>query len=703
MGRKQKSWLLILVCLSAWQTALHAQFNTGQGINPPNNYSDEPQGQFLEEPDTSDIYYFFADNPGLEYTFSDSLLSNKFHQQDPIRRQDLDYANLGIMGSAAWPIAYQPLYRRGFDIGWHQFDLYKTPASELPFYRIEKAFTNAAYYQTGEQADSYILGQFSRNFADGINFSIDYKRISQVGSRNQFPNQRARNTALATGLWYHSPGGKYDGFFSVAWNTIEQQDNGGVLTEPGETDEGFESPSSAEVFLDNAQTHHRSRGISYAHYFTFGRPMGEEAGEAPPRLNRQRPDSIQVAPDSLSNNMDSLMSGGLTVSRPVERRNRPVSDPDRRRFTLAHRIHLQDHRYKFSDDQAADDPVARDYYGPFLVDERGIRVFVRHQEIENTFRLRTYKPREDEEDGAQRQRDLFEAGVQHRLHWLDLESSDSTVQNLFVFGRLNFTPSERLRINTYGHIGLFDQAGDYRIFGELFFAVGNLGQLEFSANNQLYSPNMLQERFVSTGREIWNNDFRKTLETNLSGAYLLPQWDFEVRASYHLLNNYIYYDTLGFARQTGTPVSVVQLIIKKDFHLGHIHLENVVTLQQSSEDFLRLPELFTKNSLYYQGKWFRVLNVQLGADLRLATTYYPNTYNPVVGQFILQDEQEVELYPAVDGYFALRITRFRAFFKFENLTRFAIPMSEQLFYQTARYPFQTGSGIRLGIQWRFVN
>ena len=732
-----RSWSTALLLVAAVVVGRGQFSNTGQ-VDSPDNYSSEPQGQYEVEIDTSDIYYFFADNPGEEYTFADSLLGNYFNQQDPIRRRDLDYANLGILGSAARPIVYQPLYRMGFDLGMHQFDIYQTLATELPFYRIEKAYTDVGYYQTGEQADAAITAQFSRDFADGLNFSIDYNRISQAGTRNQFPNQRVRNTALAGGLWYHSPSGKYDGFFSVAWNTIEQQDNGGVLIEPGETDEGLESPSSAVVFLPEAQTRYARRGIAYTQYFTFGKGFEEGLEDEPPRLRRdpfampgQRPeadslgmepirDSLRIipdtlnqaaTPDSLSQTADSLnvrarrdsLPAGLQInSRQAAPPAAPPPDPDRRRYTLAHRIHLQTNRYKFFDPNPDGDPLSEAYYGPFLVDDRGVRFYTQYQQVENSFRLRTYKPRVGEEEGAKRQRDLFEAGINHRLTWIDMEIADSVVNNLFLFGRLNFSPSERLRINTYGHFGLFDQAGDYRVFGELFFSVGKIGQLSGSVNNQLYAPNLIQERYIGTHTEIWANDFQKTLETNLTATYSLPQWNFSVTGAYHLLNNYIYYDTLGVARQTGTPISIVQLIVQKDFHLGPIHLDNLVTLQQSSEDFIRLPDFYTKHSLYYEGYWFRVLNVRFGADLRMAATYYPYTYHPAVGQFILQDRQEIQLYPSVDAFFSLRVTKFRAFAKFENLTRVVIPHTERLFYLNARYPLQTGSGFRLGIRWRFA-
>ena len=186
------------------------------------------------------------------------------------------------------------------------------------------------------------------------------------------------------------------------------------------------------------------------------------------------------------------------------------------------------------------------------------------------------------------------------------------------------------------------------------------------------------------------------METSIKASYSLPQFKFKVTGSYHLVNNFIYYDSLAVPRQTGVPISIFQLSVKKDFKFGPIHLDNVVSVQQVSEDVLRLPSFYTKNSLYYAGKWFKVLNVRLGFDLRLSNAYFSNYYYPLTGQFILQNRREVEAYPAVDGFFSMRVSKFRAFFKWENMTDLLI--NDRLFYQSAFYPHQF-SGYRFGIYW----
>ena len=603
------------------------------------------------ELDTFDIFYFFADNPNQEIPFSDSTLGNYFRQYDPVRKRDLDYRHLGILGSAHQPIVFEAAWRRGFDVGLHQYDLYMTTGDELPFYRIERPYSNVSYTMGSEQADGYTTAQFSRNFANGLNYSLDYKRITQFGTQSQFPNQNNRNTAFTNGLRYESSNGRYDGFFSFAANTIQQEDNGGIRREPIAQGQ-FSSPSSAEVFLGSARTRHAHREFSYTHYYRFG--------------------------------------GGQDSIRGT-----------RRSYTISHQAVFNNSTYKYHDEyDVAQDSSFYNAYPALLPDVRGTRLYFKHRKLENSFRLATFKLGRSDEEMAKNQRDLLEVGMVHSLHHIEEASADTTLSNLFLTGKYRFNPSERLRINLYGHFGLWANAGDYRAEGNLFFDFKKVGSLALGAINQLYSPTLMEHRLYLSEQQIYRNDFNKTLSTTLSGTYTLPAFRLEISGRYHLLNNYIYFDTLGLPQQTGIPISIAQLIIKKDFRVGNFHLDNIIALQQATEDFIRLPSIYSKHSLYYAGKWFKVLDVRTGVDLRFNNSFYAPYYNPVTGQFQLQDSQEVEYYPAADAFFSMRVTKFRAFIKWENAT--AALITNRLFYQTAYYAHPS-SVFRLGLKWRFLN
>ncbi len=625
-------------------------------VPPDVQRGEEEEEQSLEQLDvlldTFDIFYFYADNPKLEIPYADTTLGNYYRQYDPTRQRRLDYRNLGILGSAHEPIVYEAVDRRGFEMGLDQFELYTIPTEDLAFYRLEQPFSKFNYTLGSEQADSYTKAKFSRNFANGINFTLDYARITQFGENSQYPNQNNRNTAFTNGLWYQSPNSRYEGFLTVASNTIEQEDNGGVRQEPVLEGE-FTSPSAAVVFLGDARTRHQHRAYAYQQYYRFG--------------------------------------GGRDSIRGI-----------RRSYTLGHKVKYKSSLYKYADDyNPAADSNFYNLFPALLADPRGVRFYLQHRQLENEFRLATFKLGATSGEQATKQRDLLSVGAVHTAHWVQQANADTSLNNLFLTGRYRFNPNPKLLIDLDGRFGLWDNAGDYRLRGRFFFDFGKVGQLELEGINQLYSPTLMQHRLYLSERQVYRNNFDKTLATSLKGRYRIPGIQLSVEGRYHLLNNYTYFGTDGLPRQTGVPVSLGQLIVEKDFALfWNLHLDNLIALQQSSEEVLRLPAFFGKHSFYYAGKWFRVLNVRLGVDLRYNDSFFANYYNPVTGQFQLQDRREVEFYPAADAFFSMRVTkRFRAFVRWENGTA---TMIDDFFYQTAFYPHPRAV-VRIGIDWRFLN
>ncbi len=639
------TWLLIIVYFNFLSFSFGQRPGLPGGVSGPG--ASNPQSDDYFTRDTSDVIYFFADKPSLEYVFSDTLLGRYTVQYDPIRKRRLDYSHLGHLGSAHQAIVFSPQIRKGFDLGFHQFDLYQTKVEDLPFYRITRPFTNLAYSQVSEQSNGYIEAQFSRNFADGINLSIDYKRINQLGTQTKYLRQDIQNTALAFGLRLEGPSKKYMGMIAFAANTIRQEDNGGIGSIPQDVT-GFRSPTSAEIFLQEAETRHALREIMYTHYFTLG--------------------------------------GGQDSTRQV-----------RRSYSVGHQVKYASNKYKFFDTSNDLDSFV---YKSFLGDPRGFRHALNYQELSNSFRLKSFKLAAGaSEKEVRSQRDLLELGITHSFYSIDQEAADSSINTLFLNGLLNIALKDRLQLNASAHLGLLDHVGDYRLSGELLLDFKGIGNLELRASNQLSTPTLLQNRFYINQQQSWNNDFKKTLSTSLEATYSQSKLGLRLSGRYHLVNNFVYNDTLGIPQQTSTPISILQLIVEEDLRLGAFHLENTIALQSSSEDEIRLPTIYSKHSLYYQSVWFRFLNIRLGADARLQTSYQGNYYHPLFGQFILQNDREVELYPSIDVYAAFQITKLRAFFKIENVSQSFLP--NELFYLNVYYPHSIASGFRLGFQWRF--
>jgi len=596
----------------------------------------------FESADTSHIFYFYEDNPYHQYPFNDTLLDNRLSQYDPTRQQTVDYFMLGNLGSAHYPIFYDAYDRQGFDVGMHQFDLYKI--NELKYYILENSYSEAYYSQGAAQEDAYFKANLGRQFANGINFSLNYKRINNVGL---YRRAKSRNTALALGMWIHRP--RYDGFITYTNNVIQQQDNGGVETDTLFDEPNFQQRANIPVFLETANTRHAQNSISYNQHYKL----------------RKTNDSLGVGP--------------------------------KRNFRINHKITYQTVDYKFDDESVLDDSV---YYGQQLVDSRGLRQYIGANNLTNYLGLSTFKSANGTETKLQQNRDNFEVGIKHRVYFLNQEPEPTRkVNNLMLMGKFSYASPKGFNLEAYGHFCLWDNAGDYRINGALDLNLKKAGKLGIGLKQQRYAPSLVQTRNYISQVLTWDNNFARPIETKLSATYEIPIVKIDAEANYHLINKPIYFDTLATPQQFDGAVNIVQFLFKKNFTYGKWHLDNTVALQSTTADVIRVPNFFTKNSFYFEGLVFKskAMLLRTGLDLRMASDFFVPSYSPVVSQFHLQDDQSQSLYPIVDFALSFKVTRFRGFLRIDNITSY---VTDRVYYGVHLQPLYE-SNFRLGVTWRF--
>ncbi len=370
--------------------------------------------------------------------------------------------------------------------------------------------------------------------------------------------------------------------------------------------------------------------------------------------------------------------------------------PGKRVLRATHNIAWSKEFWKFSDDDMSADSSYFDSF--FLTDERGLRNHVRLKRLDNSLTISTFKQRD-----AGRSNDILAVGLQHSWFELYQEPLDSSFSNLFLTGDLGFAPGKNFSFTAHGELGMLANFGEYQISGSLLLGLGKAGQFRASLFSQRHPPSLLQYRSFVSFRELWNNnDFVKPVETTLSASYALPLVGLELTGRTHLVNNFLYFDQNVLPAQTGSPLQVVQFLATENLRLGHFHLDNTIGIQQANRsDVLRLPTWFTKNSLYYSGKIFKKrMDLNAGADFRMNGEFRPEGYQPLVGQFHLQDSLTQQPYPWLDLFVAFKVRSFRFFVRYENLG--AVWMPEEVYYQTAHYP-QNLNSFRFGINWRFMD
>ena len=218
-------------------------------------------------------------------------------------------------------------------------------------------------------------------------------------------------------------------------------------------------------------------------------------------------------------------------------------------------------------------------------------------------------------------------------------------------------------------------------------------------STSLKEPDWFSQHYYSN-HYIWDNDFGKTSTTKVEASLDIPKWDMEAYFGYALVNNYLYNDTLGIARQNTGLINVMSAYLRKDFKIWWFHLDNQILFQYSSDmSTLPLPMLTFHLRYYIEMEAVKnVLTVQLGADARMNTPYYAPAYNPALGTFQLQTREQIGYNPYIDIFLNLQWKRVNIFLKVINVGE-GWPTGASSF--SAYHYIRPSLGFKFGIHWPF--
>ena len=637
--------------------------NNGGSPNSSSNYK-------IIFPDSLPVHYFYASNPDELFSLSDTLLDN-FQQYQPTRQVEyFDYITLGEVGHPHKQLLYQPIIREGVDLGFHQFDLYLRPSEKVRFFDNPKPYTEAYYSSTTSQEELVMTAIASIKLAKQINGAIDYRRINHAGL---YQNSNNKHTNFSFSAWYESKNKRHRAYVSYLANTILQKNNGGLVDINNIATGGtFDSRALVAVNLEDSQTEYYKKEVTLTNYFYLNRLT--QSPVAPPK------------PDSLS-------------GKPL-----PLEVPKKSKINLLamHEISYERVIHKFFDSSPADDTLV---YGDLMVDTRGLRNYMDYHKIENEFKIRV------EYNGQ------LDIGLKHKVFFLNQEPKDTVLNNLFLIGKWNLkTKNDRFGLQAKAHFGILDNGGDYLIDGQAYLSLDKFGRLDARLMSQRYSPSLMQYRLFISQQEIWNNAFAKPIETSLMATYSLPKTKTTLHFQNHLINNFIYSDSLATPQQAQNVVNIIQFLVSQNFKIGSFHLDNTVGVQQvSNTDILRVPTFVSKHSMYFEGYVFkRAAFARLGVDVRYNTSYLGDNYQPATGQFYLQNNTMLNDIPLIDAFLSFKVQTFRAFIKVENLNELiwgnnytingkTFFVANPIHMEYAPNYASRDMTIRFGIHWRFYD
>ncbi|CAL2078413.1 putative porin [Tenacibaculum sp. 190524A02b] len=220
---------------------------------------------------------------------------------------------------------------------------------------------------------------------------------------------------------------------------------------------------------------------------------------------------------------------------------------------------------------------------------------------------------------------------------------------------------------------------------------------KFRINNKQPNFNFLLHQSVYN-KFNWDNNLG-AIGTRVLGGEITSKWG---NASLDITNidNYTYFNKEGQPEQYSGNINYLKLKVGREFKFGKFALDNTIMYQKvaSGSEVLRVPDFVTRNTLYYSDNWFKgnPLFIQIGASLKYFTNYKANAYNPLLGEFTLQDDTEVG-YPTVDLFVNGRVRRTRIYFKADNISSFFLKKN---YFSAPNYPYRDFV-IRFGVVWNW--
>ena len=239
------------------------------------------------------------------------------------------------------------------------------------------------------------------------------------------------------------------------------------------------------------------------------------------------------------------------------------------------------------------------------------------------------------------------------------------------------------------------------------YKLNNNYQFEFNYQKLNSLPNLNYTLYQSNYIDYnWFNNF-KTEKLNQFTFSANSKW-INLSAQYKVLNDHLFFDntTNNIATLTVKPVQYDKTInyfsvkANKEIKFWKFALDNTILYQavDQVDDVVNVPQLTTRNTLYFSEYVFKkAMFLQTGVTFQYFTEYYANDYNPLIGEFYVQNETKIGGFPMFDFFINARVRQTRIFLKAEH---FNSAWTGNNFYSAPNYPYQDFI-VRFGLVWNF--
>lgn len=202
----------------------------------------------------------------------------------------------------------------------------------------------------------------------------------------------------------------------------------------------------------------------------------------------------------------------------------------------------------------------------------------------------------------------------------------------------------------------------------------------------------------------WQNNFNNT-ETQQLAFHLKSNKLANISVDYSTITDYTYFKKDGTSNlvkafQNSKTITYLRVKLENEIKFGKFALNNTVMYQnvQDENNTLNVPEIITRNTLYYSTHMFdKALFLQTGVTFNYFTKYFMDDYDPLLAEFIVQNEKEYGDFPRFDFFINAKIRQTRIFLKAEH---FNSSFTGYNYYSAPNYPYRDFV-VRFGIVWNF--
>ena len=225
----------------------------------------------------------------------------------------------------------------------------------------------------------------------------------------------------------------------------------------------------------------------------------------------------------------------------------------------------------------------------------------------------------------------------------------------------------------------------------------------------------------------WDNTHLENQQFNTRSVFIShPKWG-SIQGEWTSIDNFTFLNNTTRLRdlnkkfsvevlQTDKKIDYFKARLDQRIDFGNFSWVNNVQYQKVNQEedpdailsgpiALNVPEWLIRSTLMLTSSIFnKALFFQTGATFVFFTDYYADQYNPLLAEFVTQNNTKIGEYPRVDFFFNAKIKSSRIFLKLENISapiEHLIDVDTPYDYYAAPFVPYRDFSIRFGLIWNF--